>query len=458
MTQEEKDQLEQELAQLIKITEGYTDKDGNTVAARELTEEEEERLDIIMADIDAAEAEAERSIKMEKAKRLAQRSAAAAAGPSSPNPLRSRGSSAGPLSRSAKQTPEQKLASRYSVRRAMLAKAAGTPLKGAEAEMQQQLREDAKRSGILVNPNAILVDPTFVQRSYLTSQATEGGNLVTTDELPMRDGYESYKFLRQLGVKVHDNLVGRASFPVGDMDAVAKFKAEGASADETKPGNRKPTLQPRKITAYIQPSLETLESTTYDADTRFIRALQEAKEKLLNQVAVAGGGTGEPTGIMAHADTIDRSALIAGADGGALTREMLIDLMNSPANDDADFDEMGAFLTTPRVRQQLQNLKTDAGSGIFTWAHDQPNQLLGHPAYASTLMPSDGAKGAASDLHSILFGQFGQMDLAEWAFMSILVNPYSRDIQGEVRYTLNCFADVAVSNPKAFAYINTVAV
>jgi HK97 family phage major capsid protein len=425
--------------------DGYTDEDGTKHEARALTPEEEARMAEITELLEADEAEAERSAKVERARAAAIKRAA----PASPNSPKKRG----PMH---KRTPEQKLEERVSVSNMLMVRSGSGKLEGAEKEYQQELRLHAQREGLAVNPSSILIDPMFAKRSLSVGTAIEGGNLVTNTDLPYVDGYKPNVVLQELGVDIMDNLYGTASMPVGDFDATAAFATETGAATEIKPTTRKASLTPRRIAAKMQPTYLTLASTGYDAEARLLERLDFAADKVINQVAISGGGANQPTGVLGNADIVDLDALIAGADGGPLDRSMIVKLLNAPAENDANFDG-GAFVCTPQVRAQLMNTKTDAGSGLYVWDNNNPNTLMGYKALATTLAPNDGEKGASgATLHSIVFGYWSQLKVARWSIRELLIDPYTQSDAGQVKFSLIQFADVAVANPKAFAGIKVV--
>lgn len=445
MTPEKRAELQEELRGLLRAMDGYTDEEGNKIEGRALNAEEEARMAEITELLEEEEKETERSAKVERARKAAIKRAA----PASPNSNKKRG----PMH---KKTPEQRLEERVSVSSMLSVKARSGNLEGAEREYQQELQRAARNEGLPVNPQSVLIDPMFAKRSLSVATAIEGGNLVTNTDLPYVDGYKPNVVLQELGVDIMDNLYGTASMPIGDFDATAAFATETGSATEIKPTTRKATLTPRRIAAKMQPTYLTLASTGYDAEARLLERLDFAADKVINQVAIAGGGSNQPTGVLGNGDIVDLDSLIAGADGGVLDRSMIVKLLNAPAENDANFDG-GAFVCTPQVRAQLMNTKTDTGSGLFVWDNNSPNMLMGYKALATTLAPSDGSKGASGNtLHSIVFGYWSQLKVARWSIRELLIDPYTQSDAGQVKFSLIQFADVAVANPKAFAGIKVV--
>ncbi len=169
-----------------------------------------------------------------------------------------------------------------------------------------------------------------------------------------------------------------------------------------------------------------------------------ADENALNANLVKRANSNSSHGIFGAADVIDKS----GTDGSALSRELLVSMINSPDNQAAKFDTAG-WLLSPAVREELMNLLVDAGSGKFVWPEDSVDMLMGYKAAVTSLVPSTLAKGSGTDLNGIAYGYWSQLVVANWAMKEIIVDSSSSDV-GVVLKTVS-FWDWAFINPKAFA-------
>ena len=160
-------------------------------------------------------------------------------------------------------------------------------------------------------------------------------------------------------------------------------------------------------------------------------------DRALTSAAINGSGvTPIPRGIL-NTVGVQQSATVALA---TATRTMLTEL---PALVAAANAGEGKFLLSPQLKEILQNIKTDAGSGLYLM--DQVNQILGFSAVSSTLVPDlTGGK-------VLIYGDFKEMFTGDWGSVSIQSDPYSASLSNAVRLIINAHADVAIAQPTAFA-------
>ena len=131
--------------------------------------------------------------------------------------------------------------------------------------------------------------------------------------------------------------------------------------------------------------------------------------------------------------------------GGAATRDKLIDLQTLIAVENGDFGNM-AYLMNPRIKGDLQQLATDAGSGLFVM--NNPNELLGYRVGVSTLVPTN----IDSTKTAIIFGDFSQLLLCNWGGLDITIDPYTLSKTGQIQIVINSYWDVKLKQPKSFAF------
>jgi len=348
-----------------------------------------------------------------------------------------------------RKSDEANLLDNYSLIRAAQISSTGR-FDGAEGEVHQEAEKIARDCNLPVDGKGILILPGVLSRGSVTTDPANAGNLIPTTLQSIREGYKPKLIVDGLGVDRMDNLVGVSEVPLEDLQATTGWVGETGNSTEVNVATRKESLTPKGIRTKISTSyLQAASAGSAQMNARLAAALMRGEANQLNSTLILGGGSvNEPTGVLADADVV---TIPIGTDGGALTRAIITKLKNSPPMNDANFAGSHAFITTPGVRDFAENVKIDTGSGRFLWPENSDNTLHGHPAFTTSLCPSNLTKGAGADLHAMIFGAWSQMVMAGWAVRSLFVNPYKDD--DKVWTQLVSFYDMAVLNPKAFAKV-----
>ena len=76
---------------------------------------------------------------------------------------------------------------------------------------------------------------------------------------------------------------------------------------------------------------------------------------------------------------------------------------------------------------------------------------MGYKAGVTTSVPNDLTKGSATALSAIIFGNFSDMKLLQWAGFDIVVNPYTNAKTNQLEIVINSFWDVLIRRAVSFA-------
>ena len=425
--------------QLENVQARFTALNAKIQAGTLLTEDEANQLRTLDAEIKTLESAIEQ-------KRTADNIAARTAGMNfdNQNPTMS-----DPRSRQNRVLGEEaKIAKRYSTSRAIQhasGKLSATVDAGLEIEMGQEGERIARASGLPTSNQQGIFIPDVALRSG-TATALDAGNLVPTSQTGVVDGYRYKLLLESLGVTVQDALPGANNIPVSDFLAEAGFVAEASMTPVDVAANvRRPALTAKAVYAKVLNNWY-LQANSAEADTVLNRTLLEAEATVLNRnIITRGSGTVASKGLLEMDDVVE----VTGANGSALSRELLVKMINSPDANNAIFMNP-AFVVSPTIRERLMNEKVDAGSGQFIWNLGQPDNLLGYNAVTSTLMPIDLTKGSAPNTkQGVVFGHWSELLVLRWPVRQLIINPYSNNNGVETK--LISFWDWAARNPKAFA-------
>ena len=168
----------------------------------------------------------------------------------------------------------------------------------------------------------------------------------------------------------------------------------------------------------------------------------------IDSVAINGGGSNEPTGIL---QTSGIGSVALGTNGGAPTWASVVDLIKEVAIDDAEQGSR-AFLTTPAAAAKLRSVAKVASTDSKMILDDK-SELFGYRVIATSLVPSNLAKGSGSSLSAMLFGNFNDLVIGEWGGIDVLIDPFSGSSTGATRVTAFTDIDIAVRHAQSFSAI-----
>jgi len=346
----------------------------------------------------------------------------------------------------AEEKEKQQAQRRFSLLRAIEARIEGRQLDGIELEMHQEAVKEARESGITINGIG-LPGFFFEKRDLTVGTATAGGNTVATDLGDLIPALRPRLLTERLGATILTGLRGNLDLPRHSTTASASWYAENGTAAESDPAFDKISLSPKRLAATMDVSKQLIAQGSFDIEA-FLRAeLEAAIREAVDAAAINGSGTSnQPTGIL---NTSGIGVVSIGTNGGAPTHQHIIDLETEVAVDNADIGAL-AYLTTPGVRGRLKRTAVDAGSGQFVW---QGNEMNGYRAEVSTQVPSNLTKGSGTNLHAILFGNWNDLIIANWAGVDIVVDPYTKATSALVAMTVNSYWDVALRHAESFAAV-----
>lgn len=403
--------------------------------ARSMSELETNRLSEIEARLSSIAGEVE---KLEKLQNLA----AQAAGNS--------------VSRS-EEKEKSKMKEQYSFKRAMEMAISGRR-DGVEGEFNAIAAEEYQRSGVSVSAHSIKIPSEVFKRDMTATggspAGTEGGYNIQTSVGSIIDVLLPRTVLRGLGVQQLSNLVGNLDLPTASTLPSAGWNTENGTATEKSPAFSKVTFSPKRLAAYIQVSNQLMLQSSNSIDAYVRNWLLQAMAQSMESAAIKGGGSNEPTGIIANASV---NVVYAGgaasngtnANGAAPVWADVVNLMKAVENANG---EGVAYLTNPLVKAKLQTTPRQSSGveGNFIWPAGGA-ELNGYPVATSTLVPSNLSKGSSSTLSAAIFGDFSKMALASWGGMELTVDPYSGATAGLTNVVLNAYMDCNLLQPAAFA-------
>jgi HK97 family phage major capsid protein len=256
--------------------------------------------------------------------------------------------------------------------------------------------------------------------------------------------------LGQLGLQVVSDMVGAFSLPKLTAGSSAQWVAEGESPAKSGLSIGAVGFAPKQLSAVLVVSRKSMKQSSVSLENLTRSDLSSEFAGKIEQTVLKGSGVGaEPEGLMYNA-AIPLVQFKAGSGGGVPTWAKMLEFEQKLA--EANVPGPFAFITTPAARAYMkQALKTNDGVAGFLW--DLNNTINGYRAEVSNYIPKNLSDVAATDagtLSGILFGSFGQVVLALWGGLDVIVDPFTNCASGSVAFAAHQDADVHPRHTNAF--------
>jgi HK97 family phage major capsid protein len=286
---------------------------------------------------------------------------------------------------------------RFSLARAVSGMAFGR-LDGYEREC---LEESARSAGAGFDAQRVRL-PWHLLRDLTVSPATSGGYLVQTDVPPAVDILRRWSITGRAGITVITGLQGSQGIVRTTTRATTGWlSSESATLPSSTPAIDQSVVTPKMGGAFLKYSRQFGLQTT---DQQFAgRELAGSVGELVDQAILNGSGaTGEPRGVLNTAGVQTQSGTTLGWSGVTNMKEQCF-TNNAPS------DGTFAFISTPAVRELLENRERVSTSGRFVWEDDRTASA---PAYATAAMPSATMIAASwSDIVLAFWGDDIQLEI-----------------------------------------------
>ena len=339
----------------------------------------------------------------------------------------------------------------FSIVRALQASVSGNwSNAGLEREVQQELsRANGRESqGIFVPDNG------WATRDYTKGSSTQGQKLVGVDHLADRfiDVLRARLVTAEMGATFLPGLVSDVSIPRRTAGGTAYFVAEGSNVTESTGTFDSISMSPKVMGAFSQFSYLMQLQATPEIEELIRQDFVALLAQKLDQVAINGGGSNEPSGIL---QTSGIGSVVIGSNGGSITLDKMLDLKQTVAVDNADLPSAG-FLTNTKVENALSKLK-DGNSAYLLNPYGTEigqQQFAGRQLMISNNVPSNLTKGSSSGVCSAaIYGNFSDLLIGLFGTLELLVDPYTQFQSGGVGIRALQGVDVQVRHPESFGAI-----
>lgn len=341
----------------------------------------------------------------------------------------------------------------YSFMKAVRGLVNGSGLNGLELEVSDEIaRKNGKEARGFYAPDSFWAG----KRDLIAGTDADGGYLVGTDHRGDQfiEALRSRLVFADLGTRFLSGLKGDVAIPKMTAAATAGFVAENNAVSEQNQTFGQVTLSPKSLGAFTDMSRLLMIQSDPSVEAIIRDDLLNAIAQKIEQVAIKGAGSNEPTGIL---ETTGIGSVAIGTNGGAATWGSVVDLVKEVEADNAGLsaDSM-AYLTNSKVKSHLAQTAKVSSTDSVQILNDPWSSLYGYNMAVTNNVPSDLTKGTGTGLSALVFGDFSQLIVGMFSTADVLVDPYTNSATGAVRVRVMQEMDLGVRNAQSFAAITDI--
>lgn len=237
----------------------------------------------------------------------------------------------------------------------------------------------------------------------------------------------------QAGATTLSGLVGNVAIPKMAGGATAYWLPETGAVTASDQSFGQLALTPHRLAADTLYSKELVMQSSIDIEGMVRNDIAKVMAIERDRAALHGlNAGGEPLGIF-NTSGLSTSVTF----GGAATWAKILSFETNLATSNALLG-MPVFITTPATRGKWKNAVRFANTQTPLWADD--NTVNGYKAIATNQVAGD----------KVVFGNFGDLIVADWAGIDVVVDPYSSKKNGQIEVTVTIWTDIGIRHPVSF--------
>ena len=268
--------------------------------------------------------------------------------------------------------------------------------------------------------------------------------------------------VKQLGARTIAGLRDNVSYPKQTGKATGSWVGENPGTDVADSALTLGSIasSPKTYQSSSSYSRQLLAQAVIDVDTLVREDLGRDLALAVDSVAIVGGGSNQPTGIVPTSGVQSYVVESDAGNGGALAWDDIVKMSALLETANADQLGDGGWLTTPGVKSSLKRTARLGNTiGLPIWADD--GTVDGYKAASSNQVASTNTKGSSgATLHTLIRGIFETMVIGMWGSgFELVVDPYRLKKQGMIELTTFMLTDIVLKYPVAFVvakYVVTV--
>lgn len=248
--------------------------------------------------------------------------------------------------------------------------------------------------------------------------ATDGKEIVATDKLNVLAPLMGKSILSEAGATFLTGLVGNISIPTY-TGSTCGWKGELEAADNGKGTFSSVELSPKRLTSYIDISKQFLTQDSVGAEEMLRADIVNSLVAKLEQTIFgdAAGDTTKPAGIFNSAE------VVAPSYQGVCDAEAAV----------TDYSGEKRFVMSPSAKSAFKQA-TISGTKSDLRLLLEDGEVDGYPVSDSSNVVAGG----------YAFGDFGELVVAQWGGIDIVVDPYTLATKNAIRLVINAYFDAKV--------------
>ena len=287
--------------------------------------------------------------------------------------------------------------------------------------------EEMRKAGVSYGGQIQL--PTSELRGAITVTA-EGEDVVATDIYDILEPLRAKNVLVAAGAKFIPGLVGDVQVPSMTAGNVT-WEGETASAKDGAQTFTAVKLSPKRLTAYVDISKQFLVQDSKSAEALIRQDIINAINSKLEATILgsAAGTTTQPAGIF---NGVSKTTIASFKDVCDLEAKI----------EDANVIGECKYVMSNKAKAALRNMAKSAKSTELV--------MEGGAIDGTEVLNTSNVEE-----QNVVYGDFSNLAIGQWGSIDLLVDPYTKAADGQVRLVVNAFFDAKVLRNGAFAYGTT---
>lgn len=287
--------------------------------------------------------------------------------------------------------------------------------------------EEMRKAGVSYGGQIQL--PTSELRGAITVTA-EGEDVVATEIYDILEPLRAKNVLVAAGAKFITGLVGDVQVPSMSAGNVT-WEGETASAKDGGQTFTAVKLSPKRLTAYVDISKQFLVQDSKSAEALIRQDIINAINSKLEATILgsAAGTTTQPAGIF---NGVSKTTIASFKDVCDLEAKI----------EDANVIGECKYVMSNKAKAALRNMAKSAKSTELV--------MEGGAIDGTEVLNTSNVEE-----QNVVYGDFSNLAIGQWGSIDLLVDPYTKAADGQVRLVVNAFFDAKVLRDGAFAYGTT---
>lgn len=287
--------------------------------------------------------------------------------------------------------------------------------------------EEMRKAGVSYGGQIQL--PTSELRQAITVTA-EGEDVVATEIYDILEPLRAKNVLVAAGAKFITGLVGDVQVPSMSASNVT-WEGETASAKDGGQTFTAVKLSPKRLTAYVDISKQFLVQDSKSAEALIRQDIINAINSKLEATILgsAAGTTTQPAGIF---NGVSKTTITSFKDVCDLEAKI----------EDANVIGECKYVMSNKAKAALRNMAKSAKSTELVME-------------AGAIDGTEVLNTSNVEEQNVVYGDFSNLAIGQWGSIDLLVDPYTKASDAQVRLVVNAFFDAKVLRNGAFAYGTT---